>query len=93
MIDRWWRRAKCRGMDPALFFPERGEQTTSAIACCNGDDGLPACPVIDQCRQDAIDNKLQGVFGGVYFSAIQWQRSDTAREIAVVVEIRDSRAE
>jgi WhiB family redox-sensing transcriptional regulator len=56
---RWWERADCRGLDPDLFFPRRGDDTTQAAAVCKG------CPVQVECLEYAIDNgERHGIWGG-----------------------------
>jgi WhiB family redox-sensing transcriptional regulator len=56
----WHRYAACRGSDPRLFFPERGEPTGRAIAVCR------RCPVRSECLMYAIgDGTKHGVWGGV----------------------------
>jgi WhiB family redox-sensing transcriptional regulator len=56
---RWWERAKCRGVDPDLFFPRRGDDTTQAVAVCK------ACPVQVECLEYALDNGERfGIWGG-----------------------------
>lgn len=58
---RWHRRAACRGVDPDLFFPERGDFPTLAAArnVCAG------CPVADLCMSYARDRPERfGVWGG-----------------------------
>ena len=55
----WTKDAACRGMDPALFFPERGQNPTEAKRICAG------CPVKAQCTQLADNNyERHGVWGG-----------------------------
>ena len=34
---RWQERANCLGVDPDLFFPERGASTREAKGVCNGE--------------------------------------------------------
>lgn len=53
--DRWWERAACRGMDTALFFPERGEQIGKVREVCAG------CPVRAECLAVA---EREGIWGG-----------------------------
>ena len=56
---RWWERAKCRGVDPDLFFPSRGDSGREALAVC------AECPVQPQCLQYALDNgERLGIWGG-----------------------------
>jgi WhiB family redox-sensing transcriptional regulator len=56
----WQERAACRGMDPGLFFPEKGStlQADKARAVCAG------CPVRDQCLEAGRTEKY-GVWGGL----------------------------
>lgn len=55
----WHTRAACRGLDPDVFFPERGEPVREAKAIC------ATCPVQSQCLAHAIDNvERWGVWGG-----------------------------
>lgn len=58
----WREHALCRGCDPALFFPERGNSqgVEQAKAVC-GD-----CPVKAECLTDALANKeTAGIRGGL----------------------------
>lgn len=54
----WKAEAPCRGLDPSLFYPEMGESPAAAIAVCR------TCPFIDPCRDQALANHEQGVWGG-----------------------------
>ena len=59
-IGAWSERAKCKGMDPHTFFPERGASHRDALAVC------AECPVTHECLEYARTNGLRdGVFGGV----------------------------
>ena len=62
-MSDWYSRANCRGVDPELFFPERGvdEIVTrrAALAVCAG------CEVREQCLSAAIDQQERwGIWGG-----------------------------
>ena len=49
----------CRGMDPDIFFPDRGESLRPAKAVCED------CIVRDECLEFALDNRERfGVWGG-----------------------------
>jgi WhiB family transcriptional regulator, redox-sensing transcriptional regulator len=49
----------CRGMDPEIFFPDRGESLRPAKEVCGG------CIVRDECLEYALDNRERfGVWGG-----------------------------
>ena len=57
----WQDRANCRGVDPDLFFPERGDNVTVAEAkrVCAG------CVVRSQCLEYALAAyEKHGVWGG-----------------------------
>lgn len=64
---RWQRRARCRNVDPELFFSPDGEQgrrrdarEAAAVGVCTG------CPVRAACLQWALDNRQEhGVWGGL----------------------------
>lgn len=55
----WHRRAACRGMDPAIFYPERPNHalTTRALKVC------ATCEVRDECDAAGRYHTL-GVWGG-----------------------------
>ena len=57
----WMRDAACRGMDPELFFPERGASPADyeeARAVC------ATCPVRQECAEYAVPEK-HGIWGGL----------------------------
>lgn len=60
-LDAEWReRAACRGMDPNLFFPDRGT-TFRQVAR----ETCEACPVRTECLDDAVGNTERlGLWGG-----------------------------
>lgn len=56
----WQASAACAGVDPDLFFPERGESTAAAKAVCR------ICPVRLVCLEHALaEGERQGVWGGM----------------------------
>jgi WhiB family transcriptional regulator, redox-sensing transcriptional regulator len=59
----WHARAACRGCDPVLFYPTRGDEgqvLAEAKKICAG------CPVRAECLDWALVNsELHGVWGGV----------------------------
>lgn len=59
--DRSWQsRANCMGVDPDLFFPERGASTREAKEVCKG------CVVRDECLEFALANSEKfGIWGGM----------------------------
>ncbi len=56
----WKDRANCMGVDPDLFFPERGASTREAKEVCRG------CVVLQDCLEFAIANGEKfGIWGGM----------------------------
>lgn len=61
LIDRgeWVTLAKCRDGDPDALFVRGAAQRRAAAICRH-------CPVMLQCRADALDNRVEfGVWGGL----------------------------
>lgn len=57
---RWQERANCLGVDPDLFFPERGASTREAKGVCGG------CEVRLECLEYALCNGEKfGIWGGL----------------------------
>lgn len=56
----WQERAKCRGMDSAIFFPAKGESSAKAKSVCRN------CPVKAECLEFALGSprETNGVWGG-----------------------------
>jgi WhiB family redox-sensing transcriptional regulator len=59
--DRAWQsQANCMGVDPDLFFPERGASTREAKEVCRG------CVVREDCLEYALSNSEKfGIWGGL----------------------------
>lgn len=56
----WQSRANCMGVDPDLFFPERGASTREAKEVCRG------CVVREDCLEYALANGEKfGIWGGL----------------------------
>ncbi|MBW3573975.1 MAG: WhiB family transcriptional regulator [Actinobacteria bacterium] len=56
----WQRLANCLGVDPDLFFPERGASTREAKEVCKG------CVVRNECLDYALANGEKfGIWGGM----------------------------
>ena len=56
----WQDLAKCLGVDPDLFFPERGASTREAKEVCRG------CVVREDCLEYALANGEKfGIWGGM----------------------------
>jgi WhiB family redox-sensing transcriptional regulator len=73
----WVRDAACTPDTANLFHPEAGQHGENAKLICSG------CPVIDQCRDYAINNPetLTGIWGGQ--SAIERRKERASRGIKV----------
>lgn len=55
----WMADANCRGMNPAVFHPERGRSAGEIKAICED------CPVKIECLDMALaDRSLLGIWGG-----------------------------
>lgn len=54
----WAAEARCLGMDPELWFPERGEDSREAKAVCR------TCPARPDCLEHALAHEHHGVWGG-----------------------------
>jgi len=58
--NSWQLSANCLGVDPDLFFPERGASTKEAKAVCHG------CVVREDCLEYALANGEKfGIWGGL----------------------------
>ena len=60
-LDKDWQDfANCLGVDPDLFFPERGASTREAKEVCRG------CVVREDCLEYALRNSEKfGIWGGM----------------------------
>ena len=71
----WQRKANCMGVDPDLFFPERGASTKEAKEVCRG------CVVREDCLEYALANGEKfGIWGGL--SERERRRVRRARALA-----------
>ncbi len=58
--NRWQERANCLGVDPDLFFPERGASTREAKSVCK------SCEVRLECLEYALSHGEKfGIWGGL----------------------------
>lgn len=75
--ENWQDNANCLGVDPDLFFPERGASTREAKEVCRG------CCVREQCLEYALENGDKfGIWGGLSERErrrIRRQRAQAAR--------------
>lgn len=59
MNTEWMSQAKCKSMDPAVFFPSDGVGVQAAQRIC------AECEVAQPCLEYALDSKIEeGVWGG-----------------------------
>ena len=71
----WQHQANCMGVDPDLFFPERGASTREAKEVCRG------CVVREDCLEYALENSEKfGIWGGM--SERERRRIRRARALA-----------
>jgi phage major head subunit gpT-like protein len=68
----WWHLAVCRGMDTNLFYDKYEMDVNIAK---NIDDACMSCPVMKMCYQSGVDNSEYGVWGGVYMSSGEIDKS------------------
>lgn len=58
--EGWFASANCLGVDPELFFPERGASTREAKQVCRG------CMVREECLEHAVTHPEKfGIWGGM----------------------------
>ena len=82
----WMGQANCSGVDPDLFFPERGVTTREAKAVCR------ACVVREPCLEYALENGEKfGIWGGT--SERERRRIRKMRKTAQVTPLEIPRAE
>jgi hypothetical protein len=68
----WWHLAVCRGMDTNLFYDKYEMDVNIAKSI---DDACMSCPVMKMCYQSGVDNSEYGVWGGVYMSSGEIDKS------------------
>ena len=77
----WQDEANCLGVDPELFFPERGGSTREAKEVCQG------CVVKDDCLEFALQNGEKfGIWGGMSERERRRIRRQRALERAAIAE-------
>jgi Transcription factor WhiB len=78
----WRDRAGCRGTDPGVFFPGRGESAEPARRIC------ASCPVRQQCLDYAISHGIvHGIWGGL---AERDRRALRTRHVSAARRERDT---
>jgi WhiB family redox-sensing transcriptional regulator len=83
--DRSWQgQASCLGVDPDLFFPERGASTREAKGICHG------CVVREDCLEYALVNSEKfGIWGGL--SERERRRVQRQRSLGRITGVTGSR--
>jgi WhiB family transcriptional regulator, redox-sensing transcriptional regulator len=81
----WVERARCRNVDPAVFFPSDGPGVQAAQRYC------AECPVREACLEYALENHIQhGVWGGVSERGRRRIAHNQRRAAAGTTEVRAS---
>lgn len=74
--DSWRPWSNCRGIDPELFFADKGRISNSALEPCR------SCSVRDSCLEFAINSPWEpfGVWGGLQAQQVRqmWRRRQAA---------------
>ena len=85
----WQNYANCLGVDPDLFFPERGASTREAKEVCR------ACVVREHCLEYALEHREKfGIWGGMSERErrrLRRQRSIAARATSTAAAPRTAR--
>lgn len=69
-MSDWRNAARCREVDPELFFPV-GNNDPARMQAEQAKQVCRRCPVIEQCAQWAIENRMEhGVWGGLDETAL-----------------------
>jgi WhiB family redox-sensing transcriptional regulator len=77
----WQMLSNCLGVDPDLFFPERGASTKDAKAVCQG------CVVRQDCLEYALTNREKfGIWGGLSERERRRIRRERAQARALTVQ-------
>lgn len=86
VADKSWQAyANCLGVDPDLFFPERGASTKEAKAVCQG------CVVREECLEYALANGEKfGIWGGM--SERERRRIRRQRALAKTESAQDTKS-
>lgn len=79
----WMSQAKCRDVEPEMFFAEDPRAQKQAIGVCK------ACPVLAECLDYAIATNSEGIWGGLLPSQLdqvkrrrrEWQYKSQLRAI------------
>ncbi|MEA3217042.1 MAG: WhiB family transcriptional regulator, redox-sensing transcriptional regulator [Acidimicrobiia bacterium] len=81
----WQEFANCLGVDPDLFFPERGASTREAKEVCRG------CVVREDCLEYAITHAEKfGIWGGL--SERERRRIRRERALTALARLRKSQS-
>jgi WhiB family transcriptional regulator, redox-sensing transcriptional regulator len=79
---RWQSLAFCAGLNPDMFFPERGEAVKEAKAVCRG------CPVRSDCLEFALASSEKfGIWGGMSERERRMERRARRRRTTTMPEL------
>lgn len=77
-MGEWQELANCQGVDPDLYFPDRAD-AERAYAITK--QICAACEVRDECREWAIENRMDsGMWGGMTANDLRKERKRRLRE-------------
>ena len=77
----WWHLGVCRGMDTNLFYNKYEADPNVAK---NIDEACLACPVINMCYKSGVENSEYGVWGGVYLSSGEIDKTKNLHKTAEI---------
>ncbi len=84
-LENWQDYSNCLGIDPDLFFPERGASTKEAKEACK------ACVVREECIEYALETGQKfGIWGGMSERERRRMRRQRALSLAASVTIKAS---
>ena len=75
--QRWWESAACRGLDPEMFFPARGNSRglREALAVC------ATCPVTEPCMEEGVTGERWGIWGATSERERRKMRRERGRQL------------
>ncbi|WP_020578905.1 WhiB family transcriptional regulator [Actinopolymorpha alba] len=71
---------------PDLFFPDDND-IEDAKRLCLGDDRMPACPVMEDCRHYALHHEQHGMWGGLSGNQLKKTRRDLGIRLTAPVHL------
>ena len=80
----WYHLSVCRGMDTNLFYDKYENDYNIAK---NIDSACLSCPVIKMCYEAGLNNNEYGVWGGVYLSSGDIDKSKNLHKTKEIWEV------